>query len=70
MDNDRLPPSSPDLNPCDSFLWGHLKQFVFNPSPKTIDDFKANPERDINFFLIICADGVRIELNKIIIIII
>jgi hypothetical protein len=23
------PPSSPDLNPCDFFLWGHLKQLVY-----------------------------------------
>jgi hypothetical protein len=23
------PPPSPDLNPCDFFLWGHLQNFVY-----------------------------------------
>jgi hypothetical protein len=23
------PPRSPDLNPCDFFLWGHLQNFVY-----------------------------------------
>lgn len=23
------PPRSPDLNPCDYYLWGHLKQLVY-----------------------------------------
>ena len=40
MGKDMKPPSSPDLNPCDYFVWGHLKQFVNNPLPKTIDDLK------------------------------
>ena len=29
------------------FLWGHLKQFVYNPLPKKIYDLKANLEREI-----------------------
>jgi len=41
------PPRSPDLNPCDFFLWGYLKGKVYNPLPKTIDDLKANIEREI-----------------------
>jgi hypothetical protein len=43
----KLPPDSPDLNPCDSFQWGHLKSKVYNPLPKTLDDLKANIEREI-----------------------
>ena len=42
------PPRSPDLNPCDFYLWGHLKSMVYNnPLPKTLDDLKANIEREI-----------------------
>ena len=34
-------PRSPDLNPCDFYLWGYLKSVVYNPLPKTLDDLKA-----------------------------
>ena len=44
---DMWPPRSPDLNPCDFFLWGYLKARVYNPLPKTIDDLKINLEREI-----------------------
>jgi hypothetical protein len=27
----RWPPRSPDLTPCDSFLWGYIKDCVFVP---------------------------------------
>jgi len=47
IDKNLWPPRSPDLNPCDFFLWGHLKQVVYNPLPKTLDDLKANLEREI-----------------------
>ena len=40
------PPRSPDLNPCDYYLWGHLKQTVYKPLPKTIHELKANIDRD------------------------
>ena len=41
------PPRSPDLNPCDYYLWGHLKSMVYNPIPKTLDDLKVNIEREV-----------------------
>ena len=41
------PPRSPDLNPCDFYLCGHLKSMIYNPLPKTFDDLKANIEREI-----------------------
>jgi hypothetical protein len=44
---DKWPPRSPDLNPCDFFLWGHLKARVYNPLPQTLEDLKANIEREI-----------------------
>ncbi|GBM90080.1 hypothetical protein AVEN_220365-1 [Araneus ventricosus] len=30
--------SQPDLNPCDFFLWGHLKDTVYRKNPTTIAD--------------------------------
>jgi DNA-directed RNA polymerase subunit F len=47
LDKKMWPPRSPDLNPCDFFLWGYLKSVVYNPLPKTIDELKANLEREI-----------------------
>lgn len=32
---------SPDLNPCDFFLWGYLKSRVYMNRPKTIDELKS-----------------------------
>ena len=47
LDKKKSPPRSPDLNPCDFYLWGHLKALVYTPLPKTLDDLKANIEREI-----------------------
>lgn len=47
LNKEMWPPRSPDLNPCDYFLWGYLKSVVYNPLPKTLDDLKANIEREI-----------------------
>ena len=42
------PPYSPDLNPCDFYLWGYLKSRVYsNPTPDTINDLKSNIRREI-----------------------
>jgi hypothetical protein len=41
------PPRSPDLNPCDFFLWGYLKQRVYNPLPKTLEDLRLNIVREV-----------------------
>ena len=34
------PPRSPDLTPCDYFLWGYVKSKVFVSPPDSIDDLK------------------------------
>lgn len=34
-------PYSPDLNPCDYFLWGYLKDEVYRGSPRTVEEVKA-----------------------------
>ena len=34
------PPRSPDLSPCDFFLWGYLKERVYKDKSRTLDDLK------------------------------
>ncbi|GFV27615.1 transposable element tc3 transposase [Trichonephila clavipes] len=41
------PPRSPDLNPCDFWLWGHLKQLVCGDQPKTLPDLKDSISRHV-----------------------
>ncbi|GFW10068.1 transposable element tc3 transposase [Trichonephila clavipes] len=41
------PPRSPDLNPCDFLLWGHLKQLVSCDQPKTLPDLKDSISRHV-----------------------
>lgn len=42
------PSRSPDLNPCDYFLWGFLKSRVFRNSPRTLEDLKMAISHEIN----------------------
>jgi transposase len=42
------PPYSPDLNPLDFFLWGHLKTLVYrDPAPTTVDELKKKIRDEI-----------------------
>ena len=42
------PPYSPDLNPLDFFLWGHLKTLVYkDPTPTTVDELKKKIRDEI-----------------------
>ena len=34
------PPRSPDLSPCDFFLWGYLKAKVYKHRPRTLQELK------------------------------
>ena len=61
MDKKRWPSRSPDLNPCDFYLWGYLKSKVYNTLPKSLDELKINIEREIK--LIIKEDLKRFFLN-------
>ena len=38
---------SPDLNPCDFFLWGYLKSRVYNTKPRNVHELKQNIVREI-----------------------
>lgn len=41
------PPRSPDLTPCDFFLWGYVKGKVYVSPPTSIDDLKGRVRREI-----------------------
>lgn len=41
------PPRSPDLNPCDYYLWGTLKDRVYVNSPHSLQELKENIQREI-----------------------
>ena len=38
---------SPDLNPCDFFLWGYLKLKVYNNHPQSIERLKDEIHQEI-----------------------
>lgn len=42
------PARSPDLAPCDFFLWGYLKEKVYQCKPRTIEDLKERIKDEIN----------------------
>jgi hypothetical protein len=42
------PARSPDLNPCDYFLWGYLKARVFMRNPHSLANLKQAIEEEIN----------------------
>jgi hypothetical protein len=42
------PPRSPDLNPTDLFLWGHLKDTVYSNHPHTLQELQANTQRTVD----------------------
>ena len=41
------PPHSPDLSPLDFFLWGHLKDSVYDPKPDTLEQLKSAIRREM-----------------------
>ena len=42
------PPRSPDLSPCDFFLWGYLKSVVYNTNPNTVTQLKENIRTEVS----------------------
>jgi len=42
------PSRSPDLNPCDFFLWGHVKHHVFLRQPRSLAELKTAIEIEIS----------------------
>ncbi|QQP34944.1 Transposable element Tc3 transposase, partial [Caligus rogercresseyi] len=41
------PARSPDLSPCDFYLWGYLKSRVYVNRPRSLPDLKANIREEI-----------------------
>ena len=41
------PPRSPDLSPCDFFLWGYLKERVYTEKPRTLHELKEAISEEI-----------------------
>ena len=41
------PARSPDLNPCDFFLWGFLKDRVYSPKPQNLLQLEQNIRREV-----------------------
>ena len=64
VDKKKWPPRSPDLNPCDFFLWGYLKSRVYNPLPRNLDDLKANIEREIKTIKIDLLKSTFLNFEK------
>ena len=46
--NVEWPPRSPDLTPCDFFLWGYIKDKVFSSPPRDIDELRQKIIREFN----------------------
>jgi inhibitor of nuclear factor kappa-B kinase subunit alpha len=42
------PARSPDLNPCDFYLWGNLKQKVYKTNSHTIEELKENIRNEVS----------------------
>jgi len=42
------PARSPDLSPCDVFLWGNLKEKVFKHRPRSVEDLKERIQQEID----------------------
>lgn len=42
------PPRSPDLTPCDYFLWGYLKDKVYRTPPQNVNDLRNKIQNEAN----------------------
>jgi hypothetical protein len=42
------PPHSPDLTPCDFYLWGSLKDRVYKTNTHTLEELGHNIHREIS----------------------
>jgi hypothetical protein len=43
-----LPARSPDLNPCDFYLWGNLKDKMYSNNPHTLIELKQSIRETIS----------------------
>ena len=64
IDKSMWPPRSPDINPCDFYLWGYLKSVVYNPIPNNLDELKENITREIKKISVETLRNVFFNLEK------
>jgi len=50
------PARSPDLRPCDVFVWGYLKEKIFKHRPRSLEDLKERIQQEI--------DPIPLELTQ------
>ena len=48
ISRDLWPPRSPDMTPCDFYLWGILKNAVYKTNPRTLEELKHYIRDEIN----------------------
>jgi hypothetical protein len=48
ISSDIWPARSLDLNPCDFFFWGYLKDKVYSNNPRTEEELQDNIRREIS----------------------
>jgi hypothetical protein len=48
ISEDLRPPRSLDLTPCDSYLWGSLKDKVYKRNPHTLHELEENIRDEIS----------------------
>ena len=64
LKSDKWPPRSPDLNPCDFFLWGYLKNKVYKKKYESIEELKEEIKKEIKKISKITLSSVFEDLKK------
>lgn len=62
--SDLWPARSPDLNPCDYFLWGYLKDKVYASMPQTVEELKEKIKIEIEKIRITVLSRVFENMKK------
>ncbi|XP_032674693.1 uncharacterized protein LOC116845748 isoform X2 [Odontomachus brunneus] len=58
------PPYSPDLNPCDFFLWGYIKDNCYSKSPKTKEELIEAIKKVVTDITSECLYNVLYSFHK------
>ena len=61
---DTWAPYSPDCNPCDFFLWGYLKEKVYQPLPTTMLALKRKIKREFERIPEIMVQKAVLNMRK------
>ena len=58
------PPRSPDITPCDYFLWGFLKSKVYTTKPESVDDLKQRISNAFNEVTVEMRQKTMLEFKE------